>query len=277
MVPGERLLMMPRRCAVLGSPIRHSLSPALHRAAYAHLGLDWTYDAHDVDERGLPGFLSGLDASWRGLSLTMPLKRVALTVADRVSPLARQVGAANTLLIEDDGTRSADNTDVPGLVDALRAVASPVLLSACVWGAGATAASALAALRTLRVEHVHLHAREPQRAAPTLAVASEIGLQVVVARWVADERCAEADLVVSTTPARAADGVAEELAAAARPGRLLFDVVYDPWPTVLAAAWSKKGGSVVSGLDLLVHQAVGQVALMTGLDVPADVLYAAVS
>lgn len=269
--------MAARHCAVLGSPIGHSLSPVLHRAAYAHLGLDWTYDAHEVDEAGLRPFVERLDDSWRGLSLTMPLKRAALIVADRVSPLAREVGAANTLVIEDDGTRSAHNTDVPGMVAAIRNQAGPLLLSACVWGGGATAASVLAALRTLRVERIHLHARQPHRAAATLSVATSLGLDVATKPWCPDEQCAAAGLIVSTTPAGATDGVAAELADSARPGRVLFDVVYDPWPTDLARAWAKEGGAVASGLDLLVHQAVGQLQLMTGRDVPAEVLYSALS
>jgi shikimate dehydrogenase len=277
MVPRERVLMAPRHCAVLGSPIRHSLSPTLHRAAYAHLGLDWTYDAHEVDEAGLRPFVDELDASWRGLSLTRPLKRAALAVADRVSPLAREVGAANTLLLEDDGSRTADNTDVPGMVAAIRTQAGPLLISACVWGGGATAASALAALRALRVERAHLHTRRSGGAAATLEIAATLGLRVTAEPWQPDEQCATADLLISTTPAGATDNVADALAGSVRPNQLLFDVVYDPWPTKLARAWANEGGAVTSGLDLLVHQAIGQVRLMTGRDVPAEVLYAAVS
>lgn len=270
--------MGTRRCAVLGSPIRHSLSPLLHRAAYAHLGLDWTYEAHDVDENGFRPFLGRLDTSWRGLSVTMPLKRVALTVADRASSLAREVGAANTLIVEDDMTLSADNTDVPGMVAAVQARAAvPTLRTACVWGAGATAASTVAALRTLRIGRVHLHARQPHRAAATARVAATLGLSVETEGWAVGTACTQADLVVATTPAGATDVVAAELARDARPGRLLFDVVYDPWPTGLARAWAEHGGEVAGGLDLLIHQAIGQIRLMTGEDVPAGVLYAAVS
>ena len=93
------------RCAVLGDPIAHSLSPALHRAGYAAVGLDWTYDAHRVAAGGLSEFVRGLDASWRGLSLTMPLKREALELASEASPIARLAGAANTLLLVDGALR----------------------------------------------------------------------------------------------------------------------------------------------------------------------------
>ncbi len=109
----------PRRCAVLGSPIAHSLSPALHRAAYAELGLDWRYDLIEMDEAGLAGFVAGCARSWRGLSLTMPLKVVALQLGE-VDPVARQAAAGNTLVFESDGSRRVYNTDVGGLVWALR-------------------------------------------------------------------------------------------------------------------------------------------------------------
>ncbi|MGH3613741.1 MAG: shikimate dehydrogenase, partial [Pseudonocardia sp.] len=110
----------PRRAAVLGSPIAHSLSPVLHHAAYAALGLDgWNYGAHECDESGLGGFVAGLGPEWAGLSLTMPLKRVALEVADQVSALAAATGAANTL-VAGPGGWVADNTDVAGIVGALR-------------------------------------------------------------------------------------------------------------------------------------------------------------
>ncbi|HSI92408.1 MAG TPA: shikimate dehydrogenase [Jiangellaceae bacterium] len=277
-MPGEHLLMTRRRCGVLGSPISHSRSPELHRAAYRHLALDWTYTAHEVEVTGLAPFVAALDPSWRGLSLTMPLKRAALDLADRSSPVAREVGAANTLLIEPDGTLVADNTDVPGLVAAVRAAAPGLATTtACVWGGGATAASAVAALRVMDIVAVHLHARDVGRAAGTVAVGAALGLPIPVRTWRVGDECGAAGLTVSTAPAGAADGIADDLAESAGPGRLLFDVVYDPWPTPLAAAWEKRGGAVASGLDLLVHQAVGQVRLMTGRDVPAGVLYAAVS
>jgi shikimate dehydrogenase len=263
---------------VLGSPIGHSRSPALHRAAYRHLGLDWTYTAHEVRAGELAAFLAELDDSWRGLSLTMPLKREALRLAHRAAAVARQVGAANTLLLEPDGTVVADNTDIPGLVAAVRAAAPTYRPgAACVWGGGATAASALAAVRSLGVDEAHLHVRDAARAADTLAVAQALGLPATVRPWRVGADCAAAGLVVSTVPSGAADALADELAAHAAPQRLLFDVVYDPWPTALAAAWEKRGGLVVSGLDLLVHQAAGQVQLMTGHQVPVAVLYAAVS
>jgi shikimate dehydrogenase len=248
----------------------------LHRAAYKHLGLDWTYTAHQVHEDELAGFVGELDESWRGLSLTMPLKRVALDVAARASDLAVQVGAANTLVHEDDGSWSADNTDVPGLVAAIQKRRPDRAGAACIWGGGATAAGAVAAIAQLGAAEVHLHVREARRAEAPLAVAGRLGMAVVVLGWQLAEQCAAADVVVSTVPAGAADQLADRLADTAAPQRLLFDVVYDPWPTPIVAAWEKQGGAVASGLDLLVHQAVGQLSLMTGRDVPPSVLYAAI-
>lgn len=265
-----------RRCGVLGSPISHSLSPILHRAAYVYLGLSWSYTAHEVRGAELAGFIHALDESWRGLSLTMPLKRVALDVANRASDLAETVGAANTLTREGDGSWAADNTDVTGLIAAIRERGADRYEAACVWGGGATAASTVAALVGLGTVEIHLHARDAGRTGGPVAVADRLGSSVAVLPWRVRAECAAADLVVSTVPAGAADAIADELAGNAGPHRLLIDVVYAPWPTQLAVAWEKRGGVVSSGLDLLVHQAVGQLKLMTGHDVPARVLFAAV-
>lgn len=260
-----------RRCAVLGSPISHSLSPVIHRAAYRHLGLDWHYSAHDVGEADLASFLATLDADWRGLSLTMPLKRVALDLADDASDIARTVGAANTLIHDGEGRWWADNTDVGGVVATLTEHGVDVTGSVCVWGGGATAASVLAALAQMGTGAVHVHARSPQRAASALGVAEALGHPAAPVAWAVSEQCHEAATTISTAPAGAVDPLVADIAE--RPsGRLLFDVVYAPWPTPLAAAWAAGGGTVAGGLDLLVHQAVGQVLLMTGASVPAGVL-----
>lgn len=265
----------PRTCAVVGSPIAHSLSPVLHRAAYAHLGMPWEYTRAEVREGGLAGFVAGLGPSWRGLSVTMPLKREALKLGDSASPSAVLAGAANTLLFEPDGTMQADNTDINGMVDSVRAVATEPVRSACVWGGGSTAASSMVALAAMDVADVHLHVRDESRAGATVDAAVRAGLDTRVERWEVGTACTKTGLVVLTAPAGAVDGIAADLAAEAHEGRVLFDVVYDPWPTPAAEAWRRAGGRITSGLDLLVHQAVGQVRLMTGHDVPADVLYAA--
>ena len=254
------------RAAVLGSPIAHSLSPVLHRAAYAALGLsDHRYDRFEVDEAGLPGFLSSLDVEgegWTGLSLTMPLKRAVIPLLDEVSERALAVDAVNTVLFHPDGRRTGDNTDVPGLLAALRERGVERVGSASVLGAGATASSALAALARICDGEVTAYVRGPERAAQMRELGERLGVRVVTAPW---ERAAEglaAPLTVSTTPAGATDGLAS--AVPAEPGTL-FDVLYHPWPTALAAAWAGRGGSVLGGLDLLVHQAVLQCEFFTGV------------
>jgi shikimate dehydrogenase len=136
------------RCAVLGSPIAHSLSPALHRAAYAELGLDWTYDAVEVRSAELPAFLDGLGEEWRGLSLTMPLKRAVVGLVDSLDDWSRLSGVANTVVLGEGG-RAGHNTDIPGAVGALGERVSAPLRSAVVLGGGATAASVLLALAEL--------------------------------------------------------------------------------------------------------------------------------
>ena len=258
------------RCAVLGAPIAHSLSPVLHAAAYRHLGLDWEYGRHEVREPELAAFLDGLDETWRGLSLTMPLKQVALSCLDEVSELARVVEAVNTVVLAPDGRRSGDTTDVPGMVAALRERGVERVPTATLLGGGATARSALASLREV-ADRVDVHVRTPARAEHLLQTAEQLGLACEVRPW--DERGdgLAAPLVVVTTPA----GAADDLVPPGPDAGVLFDVVYDPWPTPIAAAWARAGGTVVSGLDLLVHQAALQVEQMTGRTVPVDVLRAA--
>lgn len=256
----------PHRAAVLGSPVAHSLSPVLHRAAYAELGLrGWTYEAYDVDGAALAGFLRGCDASWAGLSLTMPLKDAVLGLLDDASGLVRAVGAANTVLLR-EGHRRGENTDVPGMVAALHEHGVTAVGTATVLGGGATARAAVAALSGIAA-NVAVLVRSQRRAAALLATAHATGAAVEVRGWSRAPDQLTADLVVNTTPRGAADRLAA--AVPARVGALL-EVLYEPWPTPLAAAWSARRGVVVGGLDLLVHQAVRQVDLMTRreVDVP---------
>ncbi|MFJ4684361.1 shikimate dehydrogenase [Streptomyces sp. NPDC091377] len=250
------------RAAVLGSPIAHSLSPVLHRAAYTALGLEgWTYDRFEVDEVALPEFLGTLGPEWAGLSLTMPLKRAVIPLLDEISPTAASVDAVNTVVLTEDGRRSGDNTDIPGMIAALREHGIDKVDSAAILGAGATASSALAALSRICSGEVTAYVRSTSRAAEMREWAERLGMEVRVEDWARAERALHAPLVVATTPAGATDALAA--AVPERPAAL-FDVLYDPWPTTLAARWSAYGGAVVSGLDLLVHQAVLQVERMTG-------------
>ncbi len=256
------------RCAVLGSPIGHSLSPTLHRAAYAALGLDWTYDRFDVTADGLADFVAGLDSTWRGLSLTMPLKEAVLGLG-MVDPVARRAGAGNTLIL-DGADRRVYNTDVAGLAWAVRRVVSGPVSRVTLLGSGATARSALVAAAELDAAAVTVLARMPAKAETLVTLGQELGVEVTVRPWGAD--LPQVDLVVSTVTAGAADLLAADVAASAR---LVLDVVYTPWPTVLADTVSRAGGTVLSGLDLLVGQALRQIELMTGRTVAAEVLYAA--
>lgn len=259
-----------RRAAVLGKPIAHSLSPALHTAAYRALGLtDWHYGRFECDETGLAAFLDGLDDSWAGLSLTMPLKKAVLPLLDTVSPLAEQVGGANTVVLR-DGRRHGHNTDVYGIVAALREAGVAAPGSAAIIGGGATAASAVAALRELGLDKAVVAVRDPARAAGVVQVARrlEVGLDVRTL----DRFTPDVELVISTLPAGAADPLAPRLAGVPA----VFDVVYAPWPTVLGRTVARAGGVVVGGLAMLLHQAVRQVELMTGrTDVPVEAMRAA--
>nr|WP_189181968.1 shikimate dehydrogenase [Microbispora rosea] len=264
----------PRRAAVLGSPIAHSLSPVLHRAAYAAMGLrEWRYDAIECDEAGLAGQIGGLGPEWAGLSLTMPLKRAVLPLLDSVSDLALAVGGANTVVFRDGG-RHGDNTDVYGIVQALAEAGVCGPASAVVLGGGATAASAIAALREMGLAEVTLVVRDKARAGETLSVAERLGTTVTVRSF--GDFDPAADLVVSTLPSGAADALAERVAARLPEKAALFDVVYAPWPTALAAAAGARGRTVIGGLPMLLHQAVRQVELMTGrADVPVEAMRAA--
>jgi shikimate dehydrogenase len=260
----ERASGSPVRCAVLGSPIAHSLSPVLHRAAYDVLGLDWVYEAHDVTADRLPGFLDGLDASWRGLSLTMPLKRAVLPLLDETGPAAELSGAVNTVLLH-EGRRTGHNTDIPGAVAALRERYDGPLERAVILGGGATATSTLLALADLGCRHVTLLVRAAARAEDTVLVAARHPSRPrVEVRHLGPEPPGvdlPVDVVVSTIPAAAQTPGVVAVADAAR---VVFDVVYDPWPTPLAVQARREGQVLVGGLDLLVHQAVVQVELMTG-------------
>lgn len=257
------------KCAVLGDPIAHSLSPVLHRAGYEALGLDWSYDAHRVPAGGLADFLDGLDAQWRGLSLTMPLKREAMGLADRATDRARLAGAANTLVLA-EGAVHADNTDLPGAVAAVRERYDGPVSAALVLGAGATAASTGLALAELGARRIVVAARDTSRATHTLQTVRTHGSrpEVRVADLATVER-ADADVVVSTIPAAAQSA---DLVARVGAPAVLFDVVYDPWPTPMAAA---AAGVLVSGLDLLVHQAALQFTAFTGHPAPLAAMRAA--
>jgi shikimate dehydrogenase len=264
------------RCAVVGTPVAHSLSPAMHRAAYAELGVDWTYDAVELTAADLPAHLEALGPQWRGLSLTMPLKRTVVPLVDSLDDWAQLSGAVNTLLLT-DRRRLGFNTDVPGAMGALVERVHDPVREVVVLGGGATAASVLLGLVELGCTRAHLLVREPQRAAATAEAVRRHrrGPEVTVGSLpdalsggdlAAGSR---ADLLVSTIPGRAQTA---ELVTACADAPRVFDVVYDPWPTPLAQAAEATGRPLVSGLDLLAHQAVLQLEVMVGRSVPVELL-----
>lgn len=258
----------PRRAAVLGKPVAHSLSPVLHGVAYAALGLTgWTYDRVEMDAASLPAFVDGLSDEWVGLSVTMPGKRAALNVAAEASARARMVGAANTLTRLPSGGWRADCTDVDGVAQALRVAGSPDGGVGVVLGAGGTAQAAVVGLAELGFSDVVVVARDRGRAADTLAAAEAAGLAARVELWSTVNfaaLAADASALVSTVPAEAVAPHATALAAA----RCVLDVIYHPWPTPLATAVLERGGRVATGLDMLMHQAFGQVEQFTGRPAP---------
>jgi shikimate dehydrogenase len=264
------------RAAVLGSPVAHSLSPALHRAGYAAAGLEgWEYEAREVTAEQLPAVVAALGDEWRGLSLTMPLKEVALEVARDVSDVARRAAAANTLVRRPDGGWDATNTDVAGVAEALRPHLPGTPERALVLGAGATARSAVLALAGLGVTTLTVRARDTGRAADLLAWAVDLGIGIRsgsvagVDAW----HTHRDDVVVSTVPPAGGEAVAATVPPE-HPG-VLLDVVYADWPTPVARAAAAAGMTVVSGLDMLVHQAAEQFRLFTGLPAPVEAMLAA--
>ena len=267
-----------RRAAVLGSPIKHSLSPVLHGAAYQALDLNgWHYDKIECDEPGLPRLVDGMGPEWVGLSLTMPLKRVALTVADEVSPLAQAVGAANTLVFPAAGPaggRQAHNTDVAGMVSALREAGLTRIEQAVILGAGGTAQSSLAAVRELGDPSPIVLVRNLARTGELRETAERLGMRPTISDGLLIEPLPAANLVISTLPVGAADPLS---ANRWKPGTMVLDVVYAPWPTLFAGSALAAGCPVVSGLTVLLHQAVAQVELMTGHPGPVEAMRTALA
>jgi shikimate dehydrogenase len=252
---------------VLGSPIAHSRSPQLHLAAYRALGLDgWTYDRVECTADELPGLVAGFGPEWVGVSVTMPGKFAALRFADERTARAELVGSANTLVRTEAGWR-ADNTDIDGVKGAL----GPIAGRAAVMGSGGTAPAVVVGLAELGVQDISVVARNHEKAAPLLALGPKLGVDI---RWIElGTTVGDVEVVVSTIPAEVAAQNADTVAATP----LLLDAIYDPWPTPLAMAVEAAGGRVVSGLQMLLHQAFAQVEQFTGLPAPTEAMRAALS
>lgn len=262
---------------MLGSPIAHSRSPQLHLAAYRALGLaGWTYDRIECSAEDLPALVAGFSPEWVGVSVTMPGKFAALAFADERTPRAERIGSANTLVRTATGWL-ADNTDVDGVRGALGSGGDVSWDEAIVLGSGGTAPAAVVALAELGVGGITVAARNPDKAARLVALAADVG---VSARYCAlDDRAglaeaaAAASVMVSTVPADVAARYTLLLAGVP----VLLDAIYDPWPTPLAAAVSAAGGTVISGLQMLLHQAFTQVELFTGRSAPRAAMTCAVA
>ncbi|SER89881.1 shikimate dehydrogenase [Propionibacterium cyclohexanicum] len=253
---------MTHRCAVIGSPIAHSLSPILHRAAYEQLGLrDWSYESFDVTPQALPEFLASCTTQWVGLSVTAPLKS-ALLEHGLAEQRAKDLNAANTLVF--GHPNRLYNTDVTGMRVALASHGVEKAGTAIVLGAGATARSALAALEALGVSTITVAARSVQRAHDSLdPIAAILGVDVEVVDWTSLDSLGEhpADILISTVPTVFEPSRAVQLAALTP---VVFDIVYHDYPTNLSRAAQAAGALDVDGVDLLVYQAIDQVVLMTG-------------
>ncbi|MBH0083415.1 shikimate dehydrogenase [Salinibacterium sp. SWN167] len=255
------------KLAVLGSPITHSLSPAIHRAAYQTLGFDWEYDAVELTGESLPAFLGALDRRWRGLSLTMPLKRDVVPLLDWADPLVELVGGANTVVVSEGHLRGY-NTDVEGALRSFLDAGLSNLDSVWILGAGATAASLLVASIRMGAQSIEIFARTPSKAAPLKELGESLGATVTLRQWREATTATTAPTVIITTvPGGAMD---LRFAEAVRTTSVLFDVAYDPWPSEIAASWYDAGGTVISGHDLLINQAIAQVRIFAAgtADVP---------
>jgi shikimate dehydrogenase len=257
----------------------------VHNAGFAAVGLTgWTYEAIECAESELPDLVAGMGPEWAGLSLTMPLKEAALRLATSASPVAIAAGVANTLIRQADGSWHADNTDIPGMVHVLREAGlglsrgrhavkeAPPRIT--VLGGGGTARAALAAAAELGAESVTVVTRRPEAREELEPVAVALGLTLTGVAWPEAAGAFDADAVLSTVPKGAADDLAERVTW--RPGSVYFDALYDPWPTPLAASAAKHDVPVVSGLDLLLAQALGQFEQFTGVDqAPEEAMRAA--
>ncbi len=245
------------KAAVLGSPIGHSLSPTLHNCAYGVLGWDWEYTAIEVKGGDLEKFIETNRKTFRGLSLTMPLKEEALLVADSLDPLVKRINAANTLIFEENAV-SAYSTDVSGFVQALTKAEVSIPNEITILGGGATARSAIAAVDG-RGRTITVYSRSASRGAQLIN--SSISATVVVKDWAEAQSGLSANLVIATTPTGATDHLIPTQSVTSN--GTLFESLYSPWPTKLLAKWQGLGGKYLDGLDLLVEQGIGQIELMS--------------
>ena len=229
--------------AVLGSPIEHSKSPLIHAAAYKELGLDWDYGRYRIEAGELDSFLKLRDSSWRGLSLTMPLKEAGFELSIPSCPVASETGIVNTLLHTDLGWEGY-NTDSYGIQQAVRTHSSRTFQNVSILGSGATAKSALHAVKQLNpAANISLFARR------------SVEIEGISSRPLEDFYGAAVEgLTISTLP-----GTVEHRELKVDIDAVVIDVAYNPWPSKLASAWQKENR--ISGIEMLLWQALIQVRI----------------
>ncbi|GAA1693371.1 shikimate dehydrogenase [Microbacterium sediminicola] len=258
-----------RALEVWGDPIAHSLSPQLHLAAYEVLGVDWSYERREVGEREFARVLASLDSTFRGLSVTAPLKPSAFGAATWRDRRAELTGAVNTLLLEDAGTRGF-NTDVGGITASLAENGITSVADVRIIGAGATATSALVAAAELGASYVEVVARRPPAVAALQDLGDSLGVSVMPLLF-ETPAYSPVDLTIATLPggARIPPDVADIIA---EPGGPLLDVVYGRGPTRISEAWDRAGAPVITGEGMLLHQALLQVRIFAAgtADEPLD-------
>lgn len=294
-----------KRAGLIGWPARHSLSPTLHRAGWASLGLEgWAYGIQEIHPDALSEVIQALDESWAGLSVTMPHKQSIMPMLDLIDGPAKTIGAVNTVLVQHGGLLIGANTDATGILNALNEArqaggypsaeqtdsptnggnSTPWPRKAVVLGARATASSATFALGSVGVRNISVLARRIVGPGSVLVAAHGMGINlehIQLDSETAVERLCDADVVISTLPAHVADRLATRLCdriatgGELRPGSVLLDAVYNPSPTALAEAWTTGGGLVAPGWAMLLHQAVEQVRMMTAQQPDIDAMRSA--
>lgn len=259
---------MTKYAAIVGHPVSHSLSPQMHNAAYADLKIDWQYLRQDVAPGGLANFISSHRSNFQGLSVTMPLKEEAIEVADVVTPLAKLLNSANTLLITET-TITAGNTDVIGIRDAVKNNIKKNFATCTIIGTGATARSALAAAIALKIKEISVVGRSEENLAEFGNLSRSLGVKVTTRFFNELVVTMDSDLVINTVP----KGVMDEYAMLipSRP-KVLLEVNYAPWPSPLAREWILRNGRVVSGLEMLLFQGVKQFEIFTKRKAPIKVM-----
>lgn len=241
--------------AVLGSPITHSLSPTLHRAAFDFLGIDGNYKALEVPEFSFKTFFENRSRDFDYFSITMPLKEEVLEAGFEIDEHTLRIQSANCLY-KREGQWRLTSTDGSGLIAALEHAGYATFDRTLVLGAGGTARAVVGALDSCSKELTVLGRSDVRREAMESAIRKS---DFTYRRWNPDVDFSEFDLVVNTTPAGAADLLAENVRM--NECKILFDVIYKPWPTVLASRWSDSGGVVINGLELLLYQGIDQLEL----------------